>query len=53
MKPIALLYLTLLLAAPAASFANATTNQEQTDLRLFLDQTIDLAVCVEVTPLPA
>ncbi len=41
MKPIALLYLTLLLAAPAASFANATTNQEQTDLRLFLEQTID------------
>jgi soluble lytic murein transglycosylase-like protein len=41
MKSIALLYLTLLLAAPAASFANAATNAEQADLRLFLEQTID------------
>lgn len=41
MKPIALLYLTLLLAAPAASFANASSNEEQAQLRLFLEQTID------------
>lgn len=41
MKPIALLYLTLLLAAPAASFANASSNAEQAQLRLFLEQTID------------
>ena len=41
MKPIALLYLTLLMAAPAASFANASSNEEQAQLRLFLEQTID------------
>ena len=41
MKPAALLYLTLLLALAATGITHAATDEEQAELRQFLEQTID------------